>query len=152
MADAFEVAQLNVGRTVAPLDDPVMEGFVTRLAEINTLAETSPGFVWRLAGDNGDNTGLTVDDGDPLFITNLSVWRSIEDLWAYTYRSGHSAVFKRRHEWFERRETPSLVLWWLPSGTIPTVPEALDRLRLLARLGPTPDAFTLKQRFPPPEG
>ena len=41
-------------------------------------------------------------------------------------------------------------MWWVPRGTIPDVPEALGRLRRLSDDGPTPEAFTFKQRFPPP--
>jgi hypothetical protein len=147
----WEIAQLNVGRARGPMDGAVMAGFVEQLEEINALAAASPGFVWRLQGDNGNATGLLYTI-DPQFIVNLTVWRSIEDLWAYTYKSDHVRLFKRRYEWFERRETPSLVLWWQPAGTIPDVHEALDRLRLLTDLGPTRDAFTFKQRFPPPSG
>ena len=146
----WEIAQLNVGRTIAPLDSPVMAGFMDRLAEINALAEATPGFVWRLQGDSGNNTDLKVSD-DPRFIVNLTVWRSIDELWAYTYRSDHSTVLRRRYEWFERRETPGMVLWWQPTRTIPTVDEALRRLRRLTELGPTPEAVTFKQRFPPPD-
>ena len=69
----FEIAQLNVGRAVAPLEHAVMADFMNWLDEINALAERSPGFVWRLQGDNGNNTSLKVSD-DPLFIVNLSVW------------------------------------------------------------------------------
>jgi hypothetical protein len=147
---SWEIAQLNVGRATAPLDSPVMAGFMDRLAEINALAEATPGFVWRLQGDNGNNTGLRVSD-DPRFIVNLTVWRSIDELWAYTYRSEHSTVFRRRYEWFERRATPGMVLWWQPAGTIPTVAEALARLHLLAERGPTVEAFTFKQRFAAPD-
>jgi hypothetical protein len=43
-------------------------------------------------------------------------------------------------------------MWWQPEGTIPDIPEALRRLELLAQRGPTPEAFTFKHRFPPPEG
>ena len=145
----WEIAQLNVGRARARLDSPVMAGFVEQLTEINALAAANPGFVWRLQGDNGNATGLLFTT-DPQFIVNLTVWRSIEELWAYTYTSDHNRLFKRRFEWFERRDTPSLVLWWQPAGTIPGVPEALERLRLLTDLGPTLDAFTFKERFPPP--
>jgi len=145
----WEIAQLNVGRARGPMDGPVMAGFAEQLDEINALAEATPGFVWRLQGDNGNATGLLYTS-DPLFIVNLTVWRSIEDLWGYTYVSHHNRVFKRRAEWFERRETPHLVLWWQPTGSIPEVTEALDRLRLLTRLGATPEAFTFKERFPPP--
>ena len=42
-------------------------------------------------------------------------------------------------------------LWWVPSDHRPTIEEALERLRLLARHGPTPQAFTFRQRFAPPD-
>ena len=145
----FDIAQLNVARALGPMDGPVMDGFMRRLDEINALAEDSEGFVWRLKGDNNNNTALKVTD-DPLFIVNFSVWRSIDDLWAFTYASTHKELFKQRFDWFERRPTPSLVMWWVPRGTIPSVPEALGRLQRLSADGPTPEAFTFKQRFPPP--
>ena len=147
--NGFEIAQLNVGRAVGPIDGAAMADFVARLDEINALAEASPGFVWRLKGDNNNATRLHFTP-DPLFIVNLSVWRSVDDLWAFTYASTHRELFKRRFEWFERRETPNMVMWWQPEGTIPEVPDALDRLRRLTVDGPTPEAFTFKQRFPPP--
>jgi hypothetical protein len=145
----FDIAQLNVGRAVAPLDDAVMAEFMNWLDEINALAERSPGFVWRLQGDNGNNTSLKVSD-DPLFIVNLSVWSSIEALYDFTYRSDHKTVFKRRHEWFERLGRPNTVLWWQPTGVMPTAAEALARLDRLTTLGPMPEAFTFKEHFPRP--
>jgi hypothetical protein len=147
---AYDLAQLNVGRTVAPLDDPRLAGFVGWLDAINELAERSPGFVWRLQGDNGNNTELKVTD-DPRFIVNMSVWDSVDALHAFTYASEHRTVFARRFDWFERRDGPNMVLWWQPKGTVPDVREALRRLQDLAELGPTPAAFTFKQRFPPPD-
>ena len=83
-----------------------MADFMNWLDEINALAERSPGFVWRLQGDNGNNTSLKVSD-DPLFIVNLSVSSSIDALYDFTYRSDHRTVFKRRHEWFERLGAPT---------------------------------------------
>lgn len=147
--DRYEVARLNVGRAVAPIDDALMADFMNWLDEINARADRSPGFVWRLQGDNGNNTSLKVGD-DPLLIVNLSVWSSIEALYEFTYRSEHKTVFKRRHEWFERMGIPTTVLWWQPAGTVPSADEALARLDRLRSLGPTPDAFTFKQHFPPP--
>ena len=73
----YHVAQLNVGRAVAPLDDPQLADFMAWLDRINALAERSPGFVWRLQGDNGNNTALKVSD-DPQFIVNMSVWESVD--------------------------------------------------------------------------
>ncbi len=146
----YEIAQLNVGHAVAPMDSAVMADFMQWLDEINALAERSPGFVWRLQGDSGNNTDLKVSD-DPLFIVNLSVWSSIEALYEFTYRSAHKTVFKRRHEWFERLGRPNTVLWWQPAGTIPTADEALARLERMTMRGPTADAFSFKEPFPAPD-
>lgn len=74
----------------APLDDPVMAGFVARLAEVNALADHSPGFVWRLQTEAGDATYLRPYD-DERIIFNLSVWESIEQLQAYVYRSAQES-------------------------------------------------------------
>ena len=38
----YDIAQVNVGRVRAPLEDPLMAGFVERLEEINALAERTP--------------------------------------------------------------------------------------------------------------
>ena len=148
--NGYHVAQLNVGRAVAALDDPRLADFMNWLDEINALAERSPGFIWRQQGDNGNNTGLKVDD-DPLFIVNLSVWASIDDLHAFTYRSDHKTVFARRYDWFERADGPNVVLWWQPAGTLPDVYDALARLGRLAADGPTAEAFTFKAPYPPPD-
>jgi Domain of unknown function (DUF3291) len=51
-------AQVNIARMLAPLDDPVLAGFVANLEGINALADSSPGFVWRLKTEAGDATSL----------------------------------------------------------------------------------------------
>jgi len=148
--NGFHVAQLNVGRSVAPLDDPIMAGFMDRLADINALGERSPGYVWRLQGETGNATTIHAYD-DPRMIINLTVWESIEDLYAFAYHSHHMELFRRRREWFEQLDGPTLVLWWVPAGELPTPAEARRRLELLAARGSTPDAFTFKTRFDPPK-
>ncbi len=147
----YWLAQMNVGRTVAPLEDPIMEGFVSQLDDINALAEASPGFVWRLKDENtGNATGLTVND-DPRVIVNMSVWEDAESLADYVYRSPHVKVMAGRRAWFERWEGPFMVLWWVEQHHRPSIEEGLARLRLLAQKGPTPEAFTFKQRFAAPD-
>ena len=147
---AYHLAQLNVGRAMAPMDDPIMADFVAWLDQINRLGDGSPGFVWRLQGEGGTSSELRVSD-DPRYIINLTVWESIDALYDFTYRSDHRAVFKRRSDWFEHFGRPSVCLWWQPAGTIPTVEEAERRLRHLDEHGPTAEAFTFKSRFPPPD-
>jgi hypothetical protein len=56
----YHIAQINIARMLAPIDDPVMEEFVAQLESINALADASPGFVWRLQTEEGDATSLKV--------------------------------------------------------------------------------------------
>jgi len=145
----MELAQLNIARAVAALDDPRMDGFVGRLEEINGLAERTPGFVWRLTDTLGaDATGIRAY-ADPLIIVNLTVWTGIDELHAFAYRSTHVEMLRGRRAWFVPLEGPSLVLWWVPAGVRPTIEEAVARLGHLAEHGPTAHAFTLKVRFGP---
>jgi hypothetical protein len=81
---ALHIAQVNIGRMKAALQDPVMAGFVARLEEINALADRSPGFVWRLQTPEGDATYLRPYDDDRILF-NMSVWESVEQLKRYVY-------------------------------------------------------------------
>src|SRR5258706_590158 len=123
-----QLAQLNVARAVAPLDSPQLADFVAQLPTINALAEASPGFVWRLVGEDGqDATSLRPLGEDT--IVNLSVWESVEALSAYVYRSRHLDVLRRRREWFVPAGGQAyLVLWWVPAGHRPDLTEAIARL------------------------
>ncbi len=148
--ERLELAQLNVGRMLAPVDSPAIAGFVAELEPLNRLADASPGFVWRLQTEAGDATSIRPTDDD-LFLINMSVWSSLEALRAFTYASAHVEVLRRRREWFERLATAHLVLWWVPTGHRPTIEEALDRLERLDREGPSPAAFTFRAPFEPGE-
>jgi hypothetical protein len=146
---SFHLAQVNIGRLLAPIDDPLIADFVAQLDAVNALADASPGFVWRLKDESGNATAIPAFD-DPRMIINMSVWESFEALRDYVYRSDHTKVLTRRRDWFEKLDRPHLALWWVPAGTLPTVEEAKRRLQILAQRGPTPDAFTFRDRFPAP--
>lgn len=144
----FHLAQINVARMLAPLDDPQMADFVAQLDAVNTLADQSDGFVWRLQSESGNATEIQVFENE-LILVNMSVWESVKALRRYTYHSQHANVFRARRQWF-RPLKPSLALWWVPVGHVPTVAEGKARLEMLARRGPTADAFTFKQIFAAP--
>lgn len=143
------LAQVNIGRLLAPLDAPEIAGFVGELDSINQLAEGSPGFIWRLQSDEGNATDLTYNE-DPLTIVNLSVWDSIGSLKAFTYDSRHLQVFRNRSQWFHKMELPHYCLWWVPAGHRPDIAEARNRLENYQRYGPTPEAFWFSQWYPAP--
>jgi len=144
----YHLAQVNIGRLRGPIESPEMAGFVNRLAEINALAERSPGFVWRLQTDAGDATYLRPYEDERILI-NMSVWESVEALKAYTYRTVHAELLRQRQEWFELFSGTYLALWWVPTGHVPGVDEAKERLAHLNRHGPAPFAFTFKNVFEP---
>lgn len=147
---AFHLAQVNIALPREPLGSPLLADFVAQLDPINALAERSPGFVWRLQGDDGNATAIKVFDDERL-IVNMSVWESLESLSAYVYSGDHAAVMRQRRVWFERMREVFAALWWVPVGHAPTVAEAEDRLRCLRTHGPTPYAFTFRQPFPAPD-
>ncbi|ORX78319.1 hypothetical protein K493DRAFT_412367, partial [Basidiobolus meristosporus CBS 931.73] len=149
MEQQYQLAQLNVGNMLAPLEDPIMTGFVQQLDVINGVADASPGFVWRLQTEDGDATTIRVYENE-LILVNLSVWESKEDLFNFVYRSDHKHVLKQRRQWFERWKGPYTVLWWVQRGHIPTPQEAKERLEYLDQHGESPHAFSFRKSFPPP--
>lgn len=147
---AYELAQLNIGIIRGPMDSPLMAEFAANLARINALAESSPGFVWRLQTEDGDATAIRPFD-NPDQLLNMSVWRDADALRRFVYRSAHADILKRRREWFEPMTEAIMVLWWVPRGHRPSVAEAIARLELLRAKGPHAEAFTFRHTFPAPD-
>lgn len=147
----FHLAQINVARMKEPLESPVMAGFVARLEEINALADRAEGFVWRLQTPEGDATYIRAFEDDRI-IVNLSVWKSVETLKNYVYRTAHAELLRDRKNWFEHFAGAQLAMWWVPAGHVPGVDEATRRLAHLDEHGPSQFAFTFKTVHPPDEG
>jgi heme-degrading monooxygenase HmoA len=144
----FQLAQVNIGRTKAPLDSPLLADFMAALDPVNARADAAPGFVWRLQDEAGNATSLRVFDDETL--VNMSVWESPEALRDWVYGDPeHLAALRRRREWFEKVEM-FMCLWWVPAGHVPTVHEAEERLTHLRAHGPTAHAFSFQVLYPPP--
>ena len=133
------LAQLNVGRIRYPTDDPRLAEFMA-LDAINALAERSPGFVWRLKSDSGNATDIKVT-ADPMFLINMSVWKTAEELEHFVWRTVHRRFYRRKGSWFAPMSTPHFVMWWIFIDHIPTPEEALARLAHLTEKGPSDHAF-----------
>ncbi len=146
---SHHLAQINVGRLVAPIDDPQISEFVAQLDMVNQLAESSAGFIWRLQSAAGNATDLPFNE-DPFMIVNMSVWESIEALKAFTYNSDHLRVLRDRRKWFEKMELPHYCLWWVPIGHRPTIAEGRDKLEKYQEYGSTPESFWFSEWFPAP--
>lgn len=139
----MHLAQLNIAKAKATLDDPLMQEFMDNLDPVNAIAEASPGFIWRLKDENGDATSIQVFD-NPRLIVNMSVWESIDSLKDFMFKTHHLNFLKRKNEWFEKINEANHVLWWVAVGHVPTVVEAKERLLYLREQGESDHAFTFR--------
>ena len=143
----YHLAQINIAQARAAMESELMEGFVSRLQEINALADQSPGFVWRLQTEEGDATDI--DFFGPDYLVNMSVWEDVDCLRQFVYRSAHNKILARRRQWFDHMLEAYQVLWWIPADTMPTLEQAAARLESLQTTGPSSKAFTFKKTFDP---
>jgi heme-degrading monooxygenase HmoA len=134
----MHLAQVNVAYMRAEQNDPLLADFVSELDRINGLADVSP---------------EDREYDDPRVLFNMSVWETVDDLHAFTYKTAHAEIFANRKKWFEewrlKMQSQGVALWWVPVGHIPTVAEAKEHLVYLTEHGPTARAFTFKRRFDP---
>ena len=139
----MQLAELNIGRLLAPTDDPRVAEFMVNLDRINGLGKRMPGFVWMMEGSGEPGMGNTDAkiEGDPQFVSNLTVWESVETLERFVWWTIHKQFCERRQEWFEVLGEMHFVMWWVPEGHRPTLDEALVRLQHLKDNGDSDHAF-----------
>ncbi|WP_370401784.1 DUF3291 domain-containing protein [Sulfitobacter sp. JB4-11] len=138
----MHLAELNVGRLIAPTDDPRVADFMDNLDRINGLAKRMPGFQWMMEGDaEGEGNTDAKIEGDDLYIPNLSVWADVPSLEKFVWGTIHKRFYERRAEWFEVLGSMHFVMWWVPQGHRPTLDEALARLDHLRDNGDSEHAF-----------
>ena len=145
----YQLAQVNVAKGIANTDSEIMIGFVTRLDEINALADHSAGFIWRLQSEEGDATSIDVFD-DEMMLINMSVWDGIDSLKTFVYRTVHVELIRDREAWFSKLGVAHQALWWIPAGHIPSEEEAKEKLEQIRQNGPGQEAFTFGKPYPHP--
>jgi Domain of unknown function (DUF3291) len=146
----YQLAQINVARmNGVNINDPVMKEFVANLDLINSLAENSEGFVWRMKDESNNATGLNPYHDEQVII-NISVWENLTALEKFTYKTFHTDFLRRRKEWFQSFGKAHLAMWWIPEGQFPSAEEAVARLDLLQKQGASSIVFDFKKRYPSP--
>ncbi|MDP5215634.1 DUF3291 domain-containing protein [Ruegeria sp. 2205SS24-7] len=141
--DGYHLAELNIGRLLAPTDDPRVAEFMANLDRINGLGKRMSGFVWMMEGSGEPGTGNTENaiGGDPQLVSNLTVWEDVASLERFVWGTVHKQFYERRAEWFEVLGKMHFVMWWAPAGHEPTLDEALERLDHLNAHGASEHAF-----------
>lgn len=146
----FQLAEINIARMKGVnINDPIMQEFVENLERVNSIAEASEGFVWRLKDENNNATSMNPYDDEQVII-NVSVWESFETLEHFMYKTFHSEFLKRRKEWFQNFGTAHTAMWWIPAGKFPTMQEAVDQLDYLQKNGASEKVFDFRNKFPAP--
>lgn len=135
-----QLAEVNVARLLAPLDDPKIADFVNNLDLVNGLAERMDGFVWRHIDESGNATDTQISD-DPNVIYNCSVWASAQALEKFVWGTVHARFYQRRADWFGALGSMHFAMWWVPEGHRPDPEESMERLALLNAEGPSERAF-----------
>ena len=148
---SLHLTQVNIAVARYSYDDPRFAGFVDNLDRIYAMAESTPGFVWRHVTVDGDAEAKAIYAADDSMVFNMSVWESYEALHDFIYKSEHVDILRQRAKWFVPQDRPTMALWWQPAGTIPSILESKHRLDLLAKVGPTQDAFTFRSFFEAPD-
>lgn len=144
----YHLAQVNVARFKAALNDPIMKEFVDFLEPVNKFAEDSPGFVWRLQDDQGRSASyIETPFKDEMMAVNISVWEDVDAFKGFVYGSVHSYFLRNKKKWFDMKGNSQFVLWWLPKGELPTLEMAKDKLEFHEKHGDSPSAFTMKSFY-----
>jgi hypothetical protein len=146
----FQIAEINIARMKGvDINDPIMKEFVDNLDKVNSIAESSKGFVWRLKDESNNATNINPYNDEQVII-NISVWQSIESLEDFMYKTFHSEFLKRRKQWFQNFGKVSTAMWWINKGDLPNVNEAVEKLAYLQKNGPSEIVFDFKKKYPPP--
>ncbi|MEO0573074.1 MAG: DUF3291 domain-containing protein [Bacteroidota bacterium] len=144
----YYLAQANIAKFRAKLDDPSMKEFVDFLEPVNRFAEESEGFVWRLKDDEGRSASYIESPfKDEMMAINMSVWENLESLKNFVYGSVHHYFLRNKKKWFDTKAPSQFVIWWMPKGTVPSLDMAKEKFNLLEANGPSPQAFTLKEFY-----
>src|SRR5579864_1600568 len=96
-----------------------------RLDELNALADSSAGFVWRLQTNEGNATYFRPYPHDDRILLNMSVWESIEMLKHYVYHTMHAELLRQRNN--GSRNLPVCIL--LSGGCPSPIVQALMKRR-----------------------
>ncbi|SEK70431.1 DUF3291 domain-containing protein [Pacificibacter marinus] len=137
------IAELNIGRLIAPTDDPRVADFMGALDMVNGLGKRMPGFVWMMEGSGEPGTGNTENaiGDDPQFVANMTVWEDVQSLEHFVFNTVHKKFYDRREEWFQILGGQHFVMWYVEQGHKPSLDEALERLAYKEKHGDSDHAF-----------
>ena len=134
------LAEFNFGTLRHDWDDPRLADFVAGLDVVYRIAESSPGYVWRLT-DEGPAAQSSPEAGNDRLASTLSVWQDAASLGHFVWNTLHGQFLTRKAKWYDAGGNGNLVLWWVPIGHRPSFSEGMQRWHTLMSNGDSPLAF-----------
>ena len=150
------LAFFTFGILERPYDDPSTKDFMGLVADSFAQAEASEGFIDRSTIASETGTPSWGEYADSRFFDpeihggvprTLSLWESIESVFAYAYAADHGEALKRRSEWFLKPEWPSQTMWWVGDDHTPDWFEATERHEYLHDNGASAFAFDVRNPY-----
>ncbi|WP_144509705.1 DUF3291 domain-containing protein [Bacillus sp. FJAT-22090] len=141
------VSIYTVGRLNHPNDHPVSREFFQIGDEVYRQAKKS-GLVETFSSDGVPFPEESIrGSGSP--ILTLTVWRSLESLYHFTYSGKHRQALRDRNKWMKQypEKHLSYIMWWTENVKDVFWEEAFNRYNYYIQHGPTPFAFDFKNAF-----
>lgn len=143
MSNDFQLAEFNFGTLKYDWDDPRVADFQSNLDLVNGLAAKSDGFIWRMPDDEMEaaQTDLQGVFANPRTASTLSVWRDVDSLSSFVWKTVHKRFYDRKNEWYDPEGNGNFVMWWIPKDHKPSVVEGMERFNHLKTNGDSNHAF-----------
>jgi hypothetical protein len=141
------VSIYTIGRLNHPYDHPVSRDFYEMGYKVMRQASLSGNLLEEFSSD-----GVTLPEevkGKGYPVLTLTVWKSLQSLYRFTYSGKHSQALRNRSRWMEPypEKHLSYVVWWTEKVKDVSWEEAFKRYHYYIQQGPNPFAFDLKHAF-----
>ena len=144
----MHLAVFNIGILQNDWEDPHVLDFLRNLERVYGIAEGSPGYVWHFLGGEMEISHLDAEGvlgGNPRTALTLSVRGSPQSLESFAFNAQHKRFYDRKLGLYVGAEQVwgghRLMMWRVSKGQIPTINEAVSRLRHLTEHGDSNVAF-----------
>jgi hypothetical protein len=142
------VAIYTVGRLKHPYEHPASREFFEVGHKVIRQASSSGQLIKEFSPD-GVPFPEEVIKGEGSPILTLTVWRSLQSLYRFTYSGRHKQALRDRSKWIEphQEKQPTYVVWWTEMVKDVSWEEAFKRYNHYIQHGPTPFAFDYMHAF-----
>ncbi|WP_160723667.1 DUF3291 domain-containing protein [Bacillus sp. USDA818B3_A] len=142
------VSIYTVGRLNNPYNHPASREFFEVGTEVFRQATKSGQLLEAFPSDEVPFPEEAIN-GNGYPILTLTVWKSLESLYHFTYSGKHKQALRDRSKWMEPYQEKhfSYVVWWTDNLKGVSWEEAFKRYQYYIQNGPTPFAFDFKHAF-----